>query len=185
MFKKILHTRTACRLFSLFVMVGLCSIFPLLHNFSQHDAAVLPIGLFLMVAAVASLANFISTFGGADLSFINLSKPHLAILAKDKGGDYIVQICRFPFWSYIDREYGEENAESLVLDKYKKKVARDTEQYKKKCESGPVRVITEPCSDPTISSAADAYKHIETLLEQYAPEKVEAIRKIKAVFEKE
>ena len=79
--------------------------------------------------------------------------------------------------------YPDSNTEENVIKSYETLIKESEEARIKKLESGPVRVLAEP-SGPKIGSPSDAYKHIESILEQYAPEKVEAIRKLKEVFEK-
>ena len=180
MFKKLIHTRISCFVFfvALLVFHGIffSEILPIFYDWNQGFVV---FGFVCMMTGIASLMGLISSLGGCSLDMINLAKPHKATLVKGPNGRFRVEVVRFPFWSSVECEQDEDAA----VSNYAKEKQLDEERLKLVKESGPIRVITEP-SGPKINSISDAYEHIESLLKQYAPEKVDAIRKLKEVFEK-
>jgi hypothetical protein len=180
MFKKLIHTRSACRLFSLFGVFVCASLWILGGLLNPNGGLIIITGLSFFATVIATIAHFCSTCFGAGDDCINLSQPHTAILAKDDNGNFIIEVCQFPFWDFFE---GNDNTEAGALKEYDYRKKRDEEKHKKKCESGPVRVITEPVAPKHADK--DAFEHIAEILKQYAPEQVEAIRKLKEVFDKE
>lgn len=185
MFKKLLHSRPACFAFTAF----LTSLPFLIFNLMPYEercrgsgwlVLLMMVCIILMIASIIGIiAHIVSLCAGSDLDLINLAKSHRAVLAKRKDGDFEVQITQFPFCSSCR----EHSSEAGALESYESKKKEDAKKQDLKDQSGPVRVITEP-SGAKIQSAKDAFEHIEGILKQYAPEKAEAIRKLKEVFEK-
>lgn len=174
-----LHTRTACSMVPVIMLTILLIIVLLLANQAIHPSFV----AFIPFLIIFFFAGVLGTVNGYFLNFVNLNKPHRAVLVKTDDGYYRVELCKFPFWTYVGGSCYSGHSEERALQEYEVEKCSQQGKLQKKLESGPIRVLAEP-SGPKISSASDAYKHIESILEQYAPEKVEAIRKLKEVFDK-
>lgn len=113
---------------------------------------------------------------GAELDMIDLSKPHSATLVKTTSGTYCIEICRFPFWSRLDAY----NEEKHAIERYNDFVEGDKRAAKLRAQSGVVRVITTPYKKAKVTT--DDFEHIANILNQYAPDKVKAIRDLQAVY---
>jgi hypothetical protein len=185
MFKKLLHSRPACFAFTAFLVGFLCLISNLLPDemVARNNGWLMLWGVVCILLIIASIIGLIghtiSLFAGVKIDMINLAKPHRAVLSKRKDGDFEIQITQFPLHCATCEHYSETGA----LENYESKKKEDAKAQNLKDQSGPVRVITE-ASGAKIQSAKDAFEHIEGLLKQYAPEKAEAIRKLKEVFDK-
>lgn len=135
-----------------------------------------------VASVIAGIAHFMSLFTGADYSLIDFSKPHRAVLSKDNSGKYFVGVCRFPFWTDVPAYGSSSNTEENAIKRYEELKKKSAVARQKKLESGPIRVLAEPTSKSITKT--DTFEYIADILNQYAPDKVEAIRKLKEVFDK-
>ena len=112
---------------------------------------------------------------------INTARPHSARVVKDSNGKFQLEIVQFP-WIYREANTYYANNEEGTETEYRKILEEDTTQMKLKQEAGVVKILASP--KRADKSPESAFEHIEAILMQYAPEKVEAIKKIKEIFEK-
>lgn len=168
-----IHSKTFIHLFTLFIFVG--GIF-FARWFVTYDFTIIA-GL---ITSITSIILFIANLPLADThDLINTSKPHSANLYKNSVGRYVLEICRFPL---IYRDDFERPNHAEI--KYKEILKEDREAAVTRSEAGLVKILATPKKDKKVDIAADAYAHVEAILKQYAPEKVEALNKIKEIFER-
>lgn len=139
----------------------------------QHEYVV---GIARTGNSVVIETNYTQETGGAELCMIDLSKPHRATLVKTTNGKYCIEICRFPFWSHLE----EHTEEKRAVEQYNNFVKGDKRAAELRAKSGIVRVITTPHKKAKVTT--DDFEYIAGILNQYAPDKVKAIRDLQAVY---